>query len=300
MNFCIRPSETFEIGIKGVINKQVNGAINSLRGEEDIHEGIHDFRMRFKIIRSIYRLLRFEIGNKLYRRINAFYRDESKRLSFLRDLTAMIETLEMLHRTYPLILNDETILEATEMLEHLRTEATLSENQLANLVACTVETFGDEINLYPVNIKKENIVKGVTHVYARGYRAFQANYPKASAEVNHEWRKRAKYLRYQFHLLTHAWKRVFVSLEKELHTLTDLLGDYNNLVVLKSHLVNSEMLQENNRKLLWQIAHHHQSKLHREAFLLGQKLYSDSPSIFASRMDHQIQVWWKHPLEVTL
>ncbi len=298
MNYSIRASESFDKGVRRIINQQVDEVVVGLMLEKDVHKAIHDARRGFKIIRSIYRLIRFEIGNKQYRRINAFYRDESKRLSFLRDLTAMIETLDMLYESYPSILTEETIHEATQMFEHQRLDNGLSEEKLVRLVAWTVQTFREEMNIYPKLIEKENIIQGLTNVYSRGYHAFYANYPNASAEVNHEWRKRTKYLRYQFHIVRNAWHRIFSGFEKELHSLTDLLGDYNNLVVLKSHLASPKKISENTRKLLWQIAGYHQNKLHKEAFILGQKLFWEHPRFFSSRMNNQIRLWWKEPMDV--
>ena len=94
----------------------------------------------------------------------------------------------------------------------------------------------------------------------------------------HEWRKRAKYLRYFFHMLRESRPELCIQLEKGFHQLTDYLGDFNNLTVLESQLQNLNFsLPEEDLDQLLQIAEQAQQELHQSALATGAKLFAEKP-----------------------
>ena len=107
----------------------------------------------------------------------------------------------------------------------------------------------------------------------------------------HEWRKRAKDLRYQMEFLAPIWPGVLDAAAAELARLTDLLGDANDVGVLIRALLPvlheeahgadpgdaiATLLEE--RAVLWE-----------EALEIGDRFYADSPRAFAE----QIKASWK-------
>jgi CHAD domain len=70
-------------------------------------------------------------------------------------------------------------------------------------------------------------------VYRRGRQALAAVRQKPTVEFIHEWRKQAKYLRYQLDLLRPLAPTALTPLAKTIDRLGDLLGDDHDLAVLR-------------------------------------------------------------------
>ena len=101
MGYVFRARERIDSGLRRVVREQVRGAIHDLRDpREDRHEGVHEARKRFKMIRATLRLARPTLGELVFRLENAWYRDTGKRLSSVRDAVAMIESLEGLRKRF--------------------------------------------------------------------------------------------------------------------------------------------------------------------------------------------------------
>src|SRR4030095_4339353 len=78
-----------------------------------------------------------------------------------------------------------------------------------------------------------SVGEGVERVYRRGRQALAAVRRKPTAEYLHEWRKQAKYLRYQLDLLRPLAPKALTSLATTIDRLGDLLGDDHDLAVLR-------------------------------------------------------------------
>ena len=101
MSYVIRQEETFEEGVKRILDEQTTHVIHHLTQEPDIHKGIHNARRCLKIIRAVWRLIRRDLDPEDFRRKNEFYRDAGRELSALRDLTALLEALDAMQKTNP-------------------------------------------------------------------------------------------------------------------------------------------------------------------------------------------------------
>src|SRR5262249_24991936 len=71
--------------------------------------------------------------------------------------------------------------------------------------------------------------KGLERTYRRGRDAMAATNGTASDEQLHEWRKRAKDLRYQLEFLRKLWPGLLDAMADEAHELGNLLGDDHDL-----------------------------------------------------------------------
>lgn len=288
MSYVIAPQKGFEQEIKRIVAEQVQSAIHYLQEEEDVHKGVHNARRCLKVTRAAWRLIRKDLGEKDFREKNTFYRNAGRQLSELRDLTALLETLDMMQRKNKRMQKWVSQQTFRQILEEKRATAHQmeSENILPHAVAKELNAHYQEINQFQLSRHfPRNVAASLRKVYARGYRAL-ADCRQAPDPLHmHEWRKRSKYLRYHFHMLRKAWPLVFTKLEDEFHLLTDYLGDFNNLTVMKAHLNNSAYpLKTVHQEKLLQEADIHQQELWQKAIELGELLYTEAPGVFEQRM----------------
>jgi CHAD domain-containing protein len=102
----------------------------------------------------------------------------------------------------------------------------------------------------------------------------------------HEWRKQAKYLRYQLELLCAVWPGMMEPLAGQADHLGDLLGDDHDLAVLRQMLTQhpERFDDEEELALLFALIDRRREELETEANLLGRWLFQDSPKDFAQRL----------------
>ena len=293
MKYALSNNESIHRGIQRVLSEQFERIIHALTEEKDLHEGIHEARRGLKMSRAVIRLLRYELGKKVYRNENEFLRDQGRQLSFLRDLTAMLETLDQLEKPYQKTYGKELPPELHHWIETRRAQYLEENSKLLPMVAQTLlaqkQAF---LEREWSKSKLKPLVQGLENIYRQGQVNARLIKKYPLPHYIHDWRKRAKYLRYHLQLLQNAWPVVFTALEKELHRLTDYLGDFNNLHVLMSHLSEEDSpLAPSNQIHLCSFIVERQEKLLSKAQLLGEKLYTETPRRFAKRMGHYLHSW---------
>lgn len=121
---------------------------------------------------------------------------------------------------------------------------------------------------------------GLRVVYRQGRKALNRANQKPSDSAFHEWRKQVKYLRYQVQLLRLIRRRPLVALERELHILSDCLGDAHDLAVLREKLTIKGLALQ--RGLLVKLDRK-QVTLQRKALRVGVRIYAKTPGMFVTR-----------------
>ena len=128
-------------------------------------------------------------------------------------------------------------------------------------------------------------------MYRRGRQALAAVRRKPTVEFLHEWRKQAKYLRYQFDLLRPLAPEPLTPLEKTIDRLGDLLGDDHDVAVLRREVAGDPARfggPEALEPLLAPIDRRRQ-KLEHDAVTLGRRAFRDPPQTFGRRL----REYWK-------
>ena len=94
--------ETIPDGIRRVARGQLDQAHTELgqSPKRKLAAAVHDTRKSLKRLRTTVRLARGGIGEEIYRRENAAFRDTGRRLSGVRDASVMVETLHELEKFY--------------------------------------------------------------------------------------------------------------------------------------------------------------------------------------------------------
>jgi CHAD domain-containing protein len=273
--FRLKQGETVPDGIRRIAHGRIDHAVDAL--SDATEEGVHEARKDMKKLRALLRLVRGEVGEKVFRREAGTFRDAARELSGVRDADVMLATLSDLEGRY----GAETgpIRQALEA-HRLRT-AGGGRHQAAKVAIAVLTEARGRVDDWPLERDGfEALEGGLKRTYRRGRRDWRAAVKDPSTENLHEWRKRVKDLWYHCSILQETWKPVMKALADEAHELSDRLGDDHDLAVLLDFGAESlEPLVATRR-----------AELQEEAFAYGTRLYADKPKAFVRRIEH-----WSRP-----
>jgi hypothetical protein len=138
-----------------------------------------------------------------------------------------------------------------------------------------------------------SIGPGVEELYRRAGEAFADADADPTVEKLHEWRKQAKYLRYQLEVLRPLWQERVEEFANEADHMGALLGDDHDLAVLRQTLTNDPERFGNGGDLetLLALIDRRRVEFTQGARLLGQRFFQDRPRDFGRRLKGYWRVW---------
>ncbi|MDT0676067.1 CHAD domain-containing protein [Autumnicola musiva] len=297
MSYKLEKQETLEDNVNRIASEEIELCISSLKNS-NIHEGIHEIRKSLKKIRALARLFRDELGEKKYKKINIFFRDVGHELAPLRDLTAHMETIEMIKARYGnhIYVNFfNSILQELEKEREELEENLKEKNFFSEYLVEQFETARENFTEWPVKSADLTIVlPSIKRTYERGRNALEEAYADPNANNFHEWRKRAKYLWHQIQLLENLWPKFFTTWADEVHILADLLGDDHDLMILNEKIKATELHlnDEKQTEILHALIKEYSDHLRIEAELQGGLVYAEKPKFFKKRTKQYIRINW--------
>jgi CHAD domain-containing protein len=298
MAFRLKKNEGASAGVRRIAREAIDEAIEVLEDRKaEPAETVHELRKQLKKIRAIIRLVRDELGEKVYRRENRALRDLGRRLSAARDAAVRVSALDLLREK-----KDGGRLAADEVapirkrLAARRREAVRRVRRSAALPAIERElrNLRRRVRAWPLGKAGFSCLEpGLRRAYRDGRRAEVEAYAARTDEAFHEWRKRAKDLRYHVALLEPAWPDVMKDVEQALHDLTDRLGDDHDLADLRRVLNGSSALTKGSdgvARVFDRIAHR-RSVLQADARPIAARIYSEKPKAFSARIAAYWDAW---------
>ncbi len=291
MSLELQTDETLPDGVRRIARALVDSGLETVRHEKDPEVAIHELRKRCKESRALLRLVRDEIGNAVYRRENAFFRDLAKPYSDRRDRWVFIECLEG-----PLMPGSATADDPVrQILETARTN--IMAYHCRNISPGRPEGFEEvEANLIEARKRIEGwpiegnefrtVRKSLRRVYRRGYDDMLAAKEDPDPEKLHEWRKRVKYLWYHLGFLRPIWAHVVEALADEQHEMSTLLGEDHDIAELRHFLSENPELAggpDASHAIEGLCASKHESFL-QKIWPLGEKLYLETPDVWVDRI----------------
>lgn len=290
MGYRFRPKERIDAGIRRVVREQIRGAIDDLTGpREERHEGVHEARKRFKMIRAVLRLARPSLGELQFALENTWYRDTGRRLSSVRDAVAMIECFDALQKRFARDLAPKVAGAARARLQ-ARLETIASED--AGLeghcarVASGLKGAQARLRDWPIHDRGfKTIGPGLARVYRQGRRAMKAAIEAPTDENLHEWRKRAKDHWYHVRLLRSSWPKVMDAYRREMRVLTEALGADHDLALLAPLLRNDAdgFGGADAVAVLLALVDRRRHELQEQARVVGRRIYAERPRVLLDR-----------------
>jgi CHAD domain-containing protein len=284
-SFKLREGEPVPRGIARIARGRIDHAIDELEGRTDSspEEAVHEARKDMKKLRAVVRLVRGEIGDHVFRRENACFRDAGQELSGVRDADVMLATLARLEYDIPA----DAASDLRRALEaHKAGAADGARQQASAQVVQVLATARRRVGRWPLDEDGfEAVARGLERIYRQGRRDFRAARTEPTTENLHEWRKRVKDLWYHLTILRAAWPPVMDALADEAHRLSEHIGDDHDLSVL---LAWAEEHAPVSGTAIAGPAGQRRAELQADAFEIGARLYAGKPREFVRRIER----WW--------
>ena len=200
---------------------------------------VHDVRVSGKRIRAWLRLLRDAMGADAYRRENAVVRDLGQLLCRRRDDEVLIETLEGLRRSGSPAFGEA---EVERLRDRFRTDGGASEGDLPSpevMIKVREALFDAHRRVEKLDLGHGHPEQTFRRLWKRARTAYAAARETPDTETLHEWRKQAKYLRYQLEALSDIWPKQVARWGGILKAQAQSLGYEHDLAVLAERLAES-------------------------------------------------------------
>ncbi|HYW94218.1 MAG TPA: CHAD domain-containing protein, partial [Bacteroidales bacterium] len=131
--------------------------------------------------------------------------------------------------------------------------------------------------------------RGLKKIYKQALMAMETAMKESTPENMHKWRKKTKYLWYQVKMLKLIWPGIMGNLGKEIHQLSDYLGDEHDLSVLSDTLNDKKYQGDSMVHSVKTFALDRKEYLSDQAVSLGSMVFCESPGRFSDR----ILSYWK-------
>jgi CHAD domain-containing protein len=303
MSFELKPEQSLRKGIRRIVRKQMDRALEHLTGPHhgSRDEAVHEARKCFKKIRAVLRLVRPVTEEKCYREENIRFRDAGRPLTQVRDAKIFLQTLDLLAQLFKEHLVGRSFVDVRQaLLANLRAvrKRVLDEQNAFAVVAEAVRQAYERINSWAdVPNKWGTVGEGLEDVYRRAQDADREAAADPSVAKLHEWRKQAKYLRYQLEVLRPLWPERMEELANETDRIGELLGDDHDLAALRQMLTEhpDRFGDESDRELLLALIDRRRAELEQEALMLGRRFFQDSPQDFARPLKGYWKTWRAQP-----
>lgn len=295
MTYRLQDPRTLAEDVTRIIGSQVAKASDAIDDPDDlgVAETVHEVRRRCKKLRAVARLVRTSIGDE-YAPVNQAFRDAGRLLSAPRDAEASTEILDDLIDSAPegLELPDLAPLRAAlETAASLAVEEVVEEDRLVGARAL-IEDGRRRAERWDFDADGFDVLAGgIAKSYRRARKRFRTCADGADTESLHEWRKRVKYHRYHLRLLQRTAPVLTDAWERQLHDLTDLLGDDHDLSVLVRTIRVAPDAFGGDRLVdaVALLAQGRRADLQRRALSLGARLFGEPTDVVVDRL----RSWWE-------
>ena len=302
MNGSAERSEDARGELSRAIAAQLGRARDALEAGTDLPSSVHEARLAIKRTRA---LLKLADPWPRDSHTDRTLRDASRALAVLRDADIVVLTAEDIRAASGSAEPNLVPLHLLESLEEARrrrfAESGSADGPLrvADELLTSLAVEIPEPRASQLTAGHEQMASGGMELLRLGlgasYESVRARSDPAAGEGpvderSHKLRKRVKDLRYQLEFLDTGHPKLG-RLVRDLHHLTDLLGDRNDLVTLSAYTASADILCERERASLTAHVEEMKSVLQSEATTLSARLFEEEPDSFVRR----IEAWVTRP-----
>lgn len=294
--------ESLAVGMQRLSLQQLELAIEGLTDGADVDSAVHEARKAIKRLRALLRLVRSEIGDRVYRYENVTLRDAARLVAGVRDGAVAPETVSRLADRFQGAVAAGVFDDMAERLDRraarIRRRVLDESDAVDRLVAVLAAahrrfagwpTDDEAAKAYGTAIRNRfgSIGPGLARTYARGRREMTVSYRSPTVERFHRWRKRVKYLRHQVEIVVPLWPELLGTLAVALDELGTVLGDEHDLACLLELLAIDPDLSPDSteRSLFAALAQHRRAELQLAARVMGTRIYAEEPEAFVDRFE---------------
>ena len=295
MTFEGRRSGTREA--RRILRKQVRNALKRLERRDPAAADIHEARKDIKKARATLRLLRDALPKAAYGKENDMLRRAARPLSGARDAKVLVDTLDRLVDAHASADRIGGIGQLRRKLVHdsksayRRATAGPAGARHARRLLRKAQSRAARLSVGRHGWSK--LGRGLLRLYQQGHDCLDEVRAEPTVERLHAWRKRTKYLYHQLQLLEPVCPQTLRRFVRQLHRLSDELGDDHDLAVLRGQVApdTAAFPDERSRAALLTLIEHSRTALQRRALLSGARLYRENPDQFEARLHDYWRRW---------
>jgi CHAD domain-containing protein len=286
-------------GIRRIARGQLLNARDALSGTSarKVGEAVHDARKRLKRVRASVRLARDAIGEQTYERENVALRETGRRLAAGRDAQVLLETLDALGERFADELAPHATGDLRARLQDERDHALAATREDDAGIAAVLGALDEAIVRTPTWTFEcdgfDALSPGLRRIYRRGRKRMRAARQDPSPENLHEWRKRVKDLWHATQIVRVAQPKRLKLVSGRAHDLADLLGDANDLHILRDYVVTHPQCFADaaSKRALLAVIDRRSDALRDKALKRGRRLYKRKPKRFVGAIERG---WSEH------
>ena len=298
MAYRLENNETLSFGLKRIVLEHIDSSVFYFsKGNGSFNDDVHEVRKNFKKIRTVLRLVRYELDESKFQMENTFFRDSGRMLSDLRDSTVLIYTFDKLLKSSEQEMSNFDFTIFKDFLVEKHNNISAGKNKKSQVISSLITELifarsrvfdwsisGDDFKIIKPNLQK---------IYEQGQDNMYAVFSEAVKENVHEWRKRAKDLWYAMRILNNLWPEIMSPLVVLLGKLSDFLGDTNDLFLLKERIIanQAKFKDDKHTRELLNFIDKRITDLLRDARSIGRKIYSEESKYFVGRFRNYFEIW---------
>jgi CHAD domain len=277
--------------------EQLTLAISLLEGREPTPaaQTVHETRKALKRARALVRLQRTSLGPRRYARESAALRDAARQLAGARDAEVMVEALDAMVQRHPKRLAHSGGVRALRgrlvaERERSGSHSTEGVHTRAHVVE-ELRAVRERLERWTPRKGDSKVAReGVRRLYRQGLRRGRRARKAPTSVALHQWRKRAKDLRYVAEMLDGRDKQQRRRLRRVAQLadrLGETLGEEHDLALLAEQVRSNRDCfkgEKPTRKTLERHIARRRSRLRARAWQLGERLYRRKPDRFARRL----------------
>lgn len=280
--------------VRRLFNEQIGRATAHLSGSEESGDtAIHATRKAMKRCRSILRLIRPALDEKIFRRHDHQFRDIARILSEHRNSEVLRETLHHLEQ------RSETADARNALAEALREVEAKPINgfpivggasQSVDLALSRLKDAEQAVSGLDIkNLRYRDLAEGFADIYAGGRKALKTAYRVQNAETFHEFRKVLQHHWRHCQLLAPLWPELMNVRISAARELSQLVGIDHDLSLIEARYeLASEVtaLRGELRSLICAEARAEQQRLRADVKPLASRLYALPRSDIQRLVEH--------------
>lgn len=285
MAFELNKDEPLPEAMRRLAKAEIASAIAELSGKKHKRrkDAVHETRKSLKKLRAIARLLRPELGNKIYKKENVAFRDMGRALSSVRDADVALATFDKLVAKRGANAKFRNLRGA--LVRH-RAKVRAEDKQAGDAnaeVLNQLKSARKRIQAWPIEeLDWETVEAGIEQAYKASRNALKVARKQGTSPAHHEWRKRVKYLWYQLRILRPIHPRMLDAIIADLKKVSESTGLAHDLTILRQTL-DTAGASETSLAKLDPLIRAETKRLLAEARKMGEPVHAEKPKAFARR-----------------
>jgi len=302
MSLRLRRHESVRDAIRRIGAKRIASAAQLIHGasQEGAGERIHQARKQLKRARALLRLVRPEVADECWSRVDRRLRKVARAVSAARDATVLIDTLRKLQERQALTSDSLTNLLSSVQRQQARVHADVLANHKdrRRLERALYEAARRVTRWTQLHRGWKAIVPGLRRIYAEAQAAAASlqHIPDCDDMTLHKARKRAQTLLHVLEFLRPVRPTYIGARIRALHDLADLLGKDHDLAVLEGTLRDAaavRLTQAALQRLNRAVSAERRGLQHR-ASQLAEAVYAETEDAFVSQIHRRWKTWRGH------